>query len=624
MKDKLIKLLYDARKNHNISAGKLCVGICSESMYEKIESGKKSIDRESLKRLLARLGIDSADYEHYLEYPDYDAWRLKMRIINLIEDEKLEEARELIDAYAIDEPTRYNRSRVNIEKQFLIFMKLQLMRHTNALQYKKEAAVLYEEALKLTVPHIDKVRLGDIMLSPIEFNLTLEYISRRQGEQDLDRVLDTYRNLLHYLDTSSYGKFSKAKIYSKTVFFMCRQIQIIIEHNVRLKNRQLYEELLGYCNDALGQLCQRKHMYYLTEILEIRIELLEELMTLRKSASKVNECSELLSETKQQLKVLMEIYEEYEISSYMKDDAYLYRQSGIYCTADVVRLRRGMYGMSRKDICEGICSEVTLMREENRKTTMQKAIVTEIFDRLRLMTDYISTFVVTDSKEAIEIYEDIRFARNSGKYEEVEELLEKLKKLLPDHPINTQLLMRLECANKWRMGEITPMEYVDGMKEALKQTVDIDRLKELEGKYFLAIPELESFYAIASVLKDIGRCDEAHEHIKILWDYCKILECNQMIDGEIGVYELVMTYVVSLLGDMKRYEESNHITRDLIKLSLKLRRSCTLARNLYNLAWNGKELCNNRTQFKADIHRCVQLSRLSDDKNAELFFKSQL
>ena len=624
MKDKLIKLLRDARKNYNVSAGKLCVGICSESMYEKIESGRKSIDRESLKRLLARLGIDSADYEHYLEYPDYDRWRMKMRIINLIEDENLDEARKLLDAYAIDEPTRYNRSRVNIEKQFLTFMRLQLMRHTNVSRYDKEVAVMYEEALKLTVPCIDKECLEDIMLSPIEFNLVLEYISRRPVEQGLEHVIDTYRSLLSYLQVSPYGKMSKVKIYPKTVVYMYRQIRAILEDNARPKKRQLYEELLGYCEEALRQLKERKHMYYLTEILEIRLELLRHLMVLRKSASKVNECSELIQETEQELEVLKWLYKEYKISPYMQDDAYMYRQSGIYCTADVIRLRRGMYGVSRRDICEGICSEVTLMREENRKTTMQKAIVTEIFDRLRLMTDYISTFIVTDSKEAIDVYEDIRFARNSGKYEDVEELLDKLRDLLPEHPINNQVLMRLECTNRWRMKEITPIEYVEGMKEALRQTVDIDRLKSLEGQYFLTMPEMEALYAIAVVLKDNGRYEEAHEHIKILWDYCKILECNQMIDGEFGSYEFVMTYVVSLLGDMTRYEESNHITRDLIKLSLKLRRSCVLARNLYNLAWNGKELCNNSTRFKEDIHRCIQLSRLSDDKNAELFYKSQL
>ena len=86
MSDKLITLLHDARKNGGVSIGQLCAGICSESMYEKIERGQKSIDRESLKRLLARLGIDSGEYEHYLEYPDYDKWCHKMKIINHIED----------------------------------------------------------------------------------------------------------------------------------------------------------------------------------------------------------------------------------------------------------------------------------------------------------------------------------------------------------------------------------------------------------------------------------------------------------------------------------------------------------------------------------------------------------
>ena len=275
MNEKLIRLLRDARKSSGATMGRVCAGICSESMYEKIESGRKSIDRESLKRLLARLGIDSGEYEHYLEYPDYDKWSHKMRIINRIEDGEYEEAKVLLDKYVLEAPTRYNKSRVNIEKQFIEFMQLQIMKNVEPERYKKEAGAIYEEILKLTVPYIDKMALEDIMLSPIEYNLLLECKSRQSKGCSCEEILESYISLLDYLDKSPYGKIPKVKIYPKTVVYMCESIFSIIENEPSCKSRVLFEKLFTYCKSALEQLKERRYMYYMVELLEIYIQILQ-------------------------------------------------------------------------------------------------------------------------------------------------------------------------------------------------------------------------------------------------------------------------------------------------------------------------------------------------------------
>lgn len=624
MSDKLIRLLHDARKTNGISIERLCVGICSKSMYEKIESGQKSIDRESLKRLLARLGIDSGEYEHYLDYPDYDKWNNKMKIINCIEDGMYTQAKTLLDNYEIDSPTKYNKSRINIEKQFVIFMKLQIMRNLEPQKYERQAAAMYENALKLTVPHIDNVALKYILLSPIEYNLVLEYKMRQNKEHLYEKALYDYTELLDYLELSPYGKVSKVKIYPKTVVYMYKSICIVLEKEPTYKSRELYEKFLKYSQNALEQLRERRFMYYMVEMLEVYTDILQQLLSYRKSSSMLYECCNLLEKGKCSLCELKKTYMKYGVSAYMNDDAYLYRQSGIYCTANVIRLRRHLYNISRNSICEGICSEVTLMRAENKHTVMQKAITREIFNRLSLVADYISTFIVTDKKEEVELYEDIRYARNAKRYEDVEELLKKLKCVLIDHPINRQILMRIECTNKWYMKEITSEEYVECMKKALGQTVDIERLKELKGEYFLTLTEIEAVYSISTVYKRVKKYKEAREYIEILWDYCKKLEDNNRADGEIGIYEMVMTYIASLLGDMADYNLSNHISDKLIKLSLKLRRGSFLTSNIYNIAWNYREKSQNLFRFQAGIHRCICLSMLLDDKNDELFYSTKL
>ena len=97
-----------------------------------------------------------------------------------------------------------------------------------------------------------------------------------------------------------------------------------------------------------------------------------------------------------------------------------------------------------------------------------------------------------------------------------------------------------------------------------------------------------------------------------------------MADGEIGIYEMVMTYVASLLGDMAEYELSNHIANKLIKLSLKLRRGSFITANIYNIVWNHKEDNKDLLQFQRGVYRCICLSQLLDDKNDELFYRGKL
>ena len=89
----------------------------------------------------------------------------------------------------------------------------------------------------------------------------------------------------------------------------------------------------------------------------------------------------------------------------MFEYCYLYVEKGVSCVSDVIRIRRKMLGMSVAKLSDGICTERTLRRIENRQSTSQMAIVTELFGRLGLSPELTRTDLVTEKPEARQLME---------------------------------------------------------------------------------------------------------------------------------------------------------------------------------------------------------------------------
>lgn len=264
------------------------------------------------------------------------------------------------------------------------------------------------------------------------------------------------------------------------------------------------------------------------------------------------------------------------------------------------------------------------MRVENEKGTMVRGIFKELFERLGLLPEYIDVGIITDKKEAVELYEDIRFASNSFRYDEVARLIPKLRELLPEYPINIRVLVRQESVNKWKLGEITTEQYIEKLKQGLGATVKIEDILKAGKDIFLADDELVMVYLISTAYKRIGKFDEANTYIKAIWEYCIDMEERGLADGRMGIYEMIVLYMSSLLGDMGRFDESDSVSGELIRMSLKLRRSCSLHMCIYDRAWNNNERKKKGFDFNKELYRCIYLSQLMNDVNDEIFYRKIL
>ena len=623
MNDSYVQMLINERRKQKVSMRQLCEGVYSVDMFHLVEKGQRSLDRVTAKRLLARLGVDNGNYEHYLEYSNYEMWLQRMRLINYIEDGKLEEAERLLDNYIVCDSNAKNKSREKIENQFYIFMQLQILKHKKSKTSEDYMETMFEEALKLTVPNVDVQPLKKLRLSPLEITLVLEYKSRKNAKKSVQEKLSVYEELLEYVENVLSGTISAAKVYAKIVVYMYRDIFSVLEDGNIEDYCRVCEVLLKYCENALAKVKERKFLYYLTEILEMRIVLLSCFVRYKINIKNAMVIDELLDETISQLNTLKSIYIENDISPYMEDDCYIYRESGIYCVNEIVKIRRTMLDITQEGLCDDDISPTTIWRLENEQKSAFSDTIHKIFMKLKLFPSCVNTGIVTDKKEAVEMYEKIRYAMTSSKYTQVKELILKIKEILPNHPINNQVLLRLESTCRFRLGEISKEECIKRLKQALECTVNLTEIQNA-NEIYLTMEEITVLYLMSAFNKDMGNIEEAQAYIKELHKYCQDIEKQGLVDGRMGMYELVMQCVASLYGDMGRYGESNSISERLIKFGLKLKRGNVIHICMYNIAWNNDQASIKDYNYNDQIRRCIDISRLLGDIKHERFYQNSL
>ncbi len=624
MEDIYVKILAEERERLGVSAKVLCDGICSEDMYYKVENGKSTLDRISIKRLLARLGVDNANYDHYLEYSDYMVWKNRMDIINSIEDGEYEKATEMLQSYRNYISKIKNKSRINIEEQFYIFMELQIIRCTDETNYNHIAEETYKKALMCTVSSFDIMDIHRCLMSPLELNIYIEYISKKYRGTSFLKLLNVYKIMITYIKDEKYGKWSQLKVYPKIVVYMYRGLIDDIEKLDSDSQYAIYKEILGYCEDAIELIKQRKSLLYLVELLEIKKDILSSLIRFLNDESIVAIWNEKITNSELYCNLLKQIYAMYGKNEYMTNDAFLYRESGMYCLNDIVKIRRDMLDKTQEDLANDDVSVITIRRFEKLKKSVYKSNVMNILEQLSLYPSYVNLGIVTDKKEALRLLDELRFATASFRYNEVESLIAKLRKLVPmDNKINQQIINGMESINNIRTGQITSEEHIGNLIDALEKTIKLDEIVD-KNRIFITTEEITLLCSISSTYKELQRYDEAQIYSKIMKKYMDDIEEQKLIDGRIGIYEMVMEYIANLFGDLGMFQESNEISHKLIKISLKLRRASQIHPNLYNIAWNNNECEKNSSSFNAELNNCIIFSQLTGDKEDEAFYRNAI
>ena len=482
---------------------------------------------------------------------------------------------------------------------------------------KEKIAECYRKAVILTIPDAEKVWSEKRPLSVLEMNLLLETIIYGNNMDYLHKC----RVLMEYIDTGYYDEIMKAKIYPKIVYYYLKKQILFKEY----WNMETQTENLKICEKAIDKLRDAGRTYYLVELLEIEIQILETMPEdavtehLEKNETDRINAKELMS-------MIKNLYAEYEVPAYIQDCTYFYQQKWIFSMKDVLRTRREMFGLTQEQLCEGICSVKSLRRAEKGQTDMQREILKKLLNRLGLSGQMQWSRLITSDREVIRMAEELADYINDRKFSVASKQLESLKSRIDlDIPQNKQYFLEKQALLEFEQGKVTREEFVKMEKEALECTLRAENLYRKENVY---LTERE-IICISNSWKGMeGK--EKRESINLILRLYDNYALNNGLSQAISVYEIVTEAAVNELGNNGEHVRAEEIDRKSIKASLSCRRVWDIHYKIYDILWNekklmkksGKRVSNNR--MNTELKRCIIMSHYVKRYFYENVYKEKL
>lgn len=396
----------------------------------------------------------------------------------------------------------------------------------------------------------------------------------------------------------------------------------VLEMNLLLETQT---ENLKICEKAIDKLRDAGRTYYLVELLEIEIQILETMPEdavtehLEKNETDKINARELIS-------VIKNLYAEYEVPAYMQDCTYFYQQKWIFSMKDVLRTRREMFGLTQEQLCEGICSVKSLRRAEKGQTDMQRETLKKLLNRLGLSGQMQWSRLITSDREVIRMAEELADYINDRKFSVASKQLESLKSRIDlDIPQNKQYFLEKQALLEFEQGKVTREEFVKMEKEALECTLRAENLYRKENVY---LTERE-IICISNSWKGMEE-KEKRESINLILRLYDNYALNNGLSQAISVYEIVTEAAVNELGNSGEHVRAEEIDRKSIKVSLSCRRVWDIHYKIYDILWNekklmkksGKRVSNNR--MNTELKRCIIMSHYVKRYFYENVYKEKL
>ena len=396
----------------------------------------------------------------------------------------------------------------------------------------------------------------------------------------------------------------------------------VLEMNLLLETQT---ENLKICEKAIDKLRDAGRTYYLVELLEIEIQILETMPEdavteyLEKNGTDRINAKELMS-------MIKKLYAEYEVPAYIQDCTYFYQQKWIFSMKDVLRTRREMFGLTQEQICEGICSVKSLRRAEKGQTDMQRETLKKLLNRLGLSGQMQWSRLITSDREVIRMAEELADYINDRKFSVASKQLESLKSRIDlDIPQNKQYFLEKQALLEFEQGKVTREEFVKMEKEALECTLRAENLYRKENVY---LTERE-IICISNSWKGMEE-KEKRESINLILRLYDNYALNNGLSQAISVYEIVTEAAVNELGNNGEHVRAEEIDRKSIKASLSCRRVWDIHYKIYDILWNekklmkksGKRVSNNR--MNTELKRCIIMSHYVKRYFYENVYKEKL
>ena len=643
------RYLNSLREKGNISMAAVCDGICNTSTLSRIENGKKEVSKLVQDRLLGRLGVTSENFENMVFCDEYDRWKLMQEIVKLVQHGDMDGASALLDKMEKDLSIKKRRGIGDdldaiFEMQFYLCMKAQIRCYQNA--DAKEVGALYYEALTQTITifqgkNVGKSAFEGRYFSVEEINLIIEYCKYMPTSEGLVCI----RAVIEFINERYEDMLTKSKVYPKAVYYL-----YMLEKRNGLDSQIKYKRLLKLATNAIECLRDALRSYYLCELLDMKMELIEccggsEISAWESAGADFDIMGHIDTDFNDRYGntgeytleaqyawcrinryVLEELHQRAGVKSYMCESSYIYVDTEVYCIEEIIRTRRRMLGMSLSRLSAGICSERTVSRVEKKEAKTQRPIIHQLFVRLGLSGELNRIEIISSDAEVHEMFNRLRLFLNDRKYDKVDELLDDITARV-DNGIaqNKQVLARIRACRLYSSGQIDGKEFIKQIRNALEYTLTYKVAVGDTPKY-MTNEELACIQNIMGTKlhdePDVRKCRDA---------LLKMYESKEeTINNCLSMYALVMLPLASYMGDCGLYDEGDRKDNFIFVNSMYNRKTSALVGSLYDMLWNDMK----RKELKIAMHRgiaysdelkiCMVLSLLSGKISSYRFLSEKL
>lgn len=618
------------RKFSGITAIKLSEGLCTRSMICEIEAGRKSAGWLLRERLLRRSRVADEEYESCLNYEDGCEWRMQEEIIDYLEAGDVcrmgGALSKYADKFSIEKISPEFQGKAYPEKgdvikrlrrQFYLGMLGMCKRLEGAA--KREMEVIFEAAVRQTVPGFSNSILTGSVLCAEEINLILEYARCLLGEEAIRQC----RELEQYLCGTRMEDKVKVLNYPKLVFVLCELLL-----NRKSAGSGEYKEVVRLCDLAIELLRKTNRAYYLFELFGIKKEAMVRLEELEPEKRNFTEGMQM--EMEEWVAAFRHLYGQFGIRIQQGSDVYLYRRQDIYEAGDIIRARRRMLKISQRELQEQVtCTLETLQNMERKKCSTQPFYIQEMCTVLGLSPLCERTELVAPSFEARKLEREIRYAANDGEFDKNLEQLEELKTLIDmSDPINRQWVLRTEGMARYRLGQIGFKEYEELILQSFQCTLPLSVMEYSDEKEcYLTNSEMESIYHYSLLVSDENP-EEAYRRMKVVFRLEKEFEAEGREVNHIRTYELYMKYMAKLFYQLGEYDMSKHYAKMVIRGCLRTGRVNMVDSTLYTWLRNNRiqakktELTYEKNDWMTDLKCCLSFSQFCRNRVLENFFET--
>ena len=633
------KLVYNIRKTKKIKAEALVNGICSVKVLHGIEAGEVFPDYLLRNSLIARMGLAPEWFENMLTLEEYEEWQLRDELVNTLGRSEYDKAEFLLENYrkkyvcqlTEDNNADYIGSGNELETDDKLRMQFYLtmkgIRSRDESSYYEMAAAVTSDIYGFN--GIDASKLTKYKLSINELNLYTEaaWLSGEKAKAE-----NTVTTIIEYMDKNYYDAKEKSKLFSKLVVYYCHL-------NKEIADADTLSRMWKLCKNAVDMLRADKKSYYMVELFDIQLELADKLcMTMSGDIQK--ECHKSMIIEKERITawrdVLAKEYRERGLSPIMVNDSFIYREGRAYCINDVIRARRSLLGINRRNLVEGICAEKTIEKTEQHRSSLQYTNMKRIYDRLNLPCTYQNSSIIARNIADLEKEEEMWKLSESIEPSQALAILTELKSSVPDYAYNRQALGMAEMVIMRQLGRITTEEALESIMELVELTIPLESIdtfvknrsrgimknERVNKRVYFTSAEINCLLLIGCYYSNLGNYDNAEYYMRLLYEYFMDNAQYGILYGAESIFRLLIVNYSSLLGNCGKYELSNSIADMSAKLQMELNRPQKIWWHKYNNLWNDNVKEKDKEKYNSVLMECATLCQIYEvEAVARIFTK---